>query len=229
VIDLAWDATEPDGAVSPSGTTAALLANQDWIQEALSAEHTFPGVLGSTAGQHLSGECGVVIRAVYASLGTPTYESSMGYATDRDSFYYWNGSAWIEADPFEPGTKAFFYQEAAPNGWTIDTAPDDTVVGLTSDGGGALTGTWIINGLTIDHTHTYSEVPYHTHPIYAGIDGVSIYFRWHVGGDLSDVYTTTSNSAGTAPPLTSDTTEASISGDATWRPAYTSAIMCTKD
>lgn len=74
------------------------------------------------------------------------------------------------------GNKAWFYQDAAPVGWTLDATPSDALLavkgGATYTTGGAQAGTWTqlnhthgIGSLTTpNHTHTDNfTTPAHTH------------------------------------------------------------------
>lgn len=80
----------------------------------------------------------------------------------------------LEANLTAPvGTKMYFYQAAAPNGWVIDAAPADSLLAVQggsaaySGTAGTLLGTWTPTSHTHtgpSHTHTISS---HTHTVAA--------------------------------------------------------------
>lgn len=231
---MAWDKDTPASGTTPSGSIQAVLDNWDWLQCTLSAEHTFPGTLGSTAGKHLSGECGVVKYDTYANIDALSdIEHSLAYATDKNSFYTNNGAGWDERGAFPSETKAYWYQATAPAGWTIVNGYDDCAVTITSGGagkdvGGTLSGSWNLSGLSRAHTHTYTEIPTHSHTCYGNDGGpdAGIYIRIHER-ITAYVYMWT-NLYGLATCTTQSST-ATLTGDATWRPAYAAVILCSKD
>ena len=65
------------------------------------------------------------------------------------------------------GTKMYFYQNAAPTGWTYDSAVVDRVLSVKGGSnaynanGGTEAGTWTQPG----HTLTTDEIPSHTHSV----------------------------------------------------------------
>ena len=65
---------------------------------------------------------------------------------------------------FPAGTVTYFYQAAAPTGWTIKDTVTDKVLSVKGGGqaynvaGGNTAGTWTVAGITVDsHTHTISN------------------------------------------------------------------------
>lgn len=120
---------------------------------------------------------------------------------------------------FESGTKMVFHQAAAPTGWTQDTALNDRVLRVVSGAGGANAGSWTVSGLS-------GTLPNHIHS--AGS------YKWTAGNveggsgdggvDGPGDVPITGNSGN---PTTNPTI--SIASDASWRPAYTDVIVCTKN
>ena len=114
---------------------------------------------------------------------------------------------------FDPGVKQYFYQAAAPTGWTIDTALGNAVLAVHgsssyagSGGGGEQRGTWT----QPDHDHTYSGTT----------DVWSSGLRDEGGG------------SNTATPAHSHTYNGTTDPDATvntWRPFANVGIIATKD
>lgn len=124
------------------------------------------------------------------------------------------------------GSKMLFYANTAPTGWTRDTntAFNDKPVFSTGDGTGGATGgnTWAIAGLTADsHTHTGTIAGF-TLGSTASTQGIT------AGSDAN-----VPNTAHTHQVNISHTTDGSgstgVSSAGTWRPPYSSWIVCTKD
>ena len=75
---------------------------------------------------------------------------------------------------FPAGTKAIFYQDTAPTGWTIENTLDDKLLFVTKGSGAGgqtggtahSTGTWTISGIAGgNHVLTIAEMPSHQHDI----------------------------------------------------------------
>lgn len=114
------------------------------------------------------------------------------------------------------GTKMWFYADAAPTGWTIDSTPSDALVGIkggsTYTTGGALAGTW-----TQTHTHTFT----HTHTV-----GYTTSYQVY-GNDLyGNQLTTNQNHTHTTD---SQSTATSGAPSQYLRPYSAVGIICTKD
>lgn len=107
--------------------------------------------------------------------GTPTYNQHIYYATDTDELWISKGTAgpsdWIKITGAPTGTiVAFFeadittlYGGACPTGWTRYTAldakfPKGAPTGVVSP---------LNSGGNLTHTHTYTEIPEHTHTVLA--------------------------------------------------------------
>jgi len=228
---MAWSNTVPSSAKSPSASTVDITSNWDWLGEALSAEHVSIQT-ANTAGRHLPGRCGVVKYGTQAAIAAlSNIEHAIGYATDVCSFYVNTGAAWTERSSWPSGTKAIFYQATAPLGWTIDTDATDKVVIITdaqggSETGGTTLGSWSISGITMNHRHSYTEIPNHTHNLscYGGFGATAISYYY-------TSLTTKSFNTSTVGDATCYTeySSAGIVTDGSWRPAYAKSIICTKN
>lgn len=226
---MAWDKNRPASGTTPSGSIQVVLDNWDWLQCTLSAEHTFPGVLGSTAGKHLSGECGVVKYGTYANIDALSdVEHSLAYATDKCSFYTNNGAGWDERGAFPTTTKVYWYQATAPAGWTIVNGYNDCAVTLTSGGdGGSSKGNWSLSGMSLaSHTHTYTKIPKHLHQL-KGADDHDFGNYYYI--DDKDGWISTYTEYTGKETCTTQSNVATLTGDAAWRPAYAAVILCSKD
>jgi len=122
------------------------------------------------------------------------------------------------------GTKAWFYQNTAPSGWTLDSTPADALLAVKGGSqaynvsGGNQAGTWT----QPDHTLTVDEMPSHTHGqkdacagsgnVCSGDYNISAYY----GGEIT-VFT---ESVGGG--------QAHNHGS-TYRPLAQVGIICTKD
>lgn len=229
---MAWEPNTPTGDTqSPSGSISYILDNWEWIQNSLSAEHTFPGTYGEDAGIHKPGECGIVKYDTYTNIDAiDDVEGALAFATDASTAHgFWvnEGTGWSQAGPFEPGTLVLFYMSAAPSGgWTIVDTYDDYLVKPASASGGSTSGSWNLDGWTVSHTHTYSTVIQHRHSFYYGFGVYSNRLVRRVGtitGTENIDYT------GTSGNLNTGSTTMTITGDGTWRPYYVCVIVCSKD
>ena len=99
----------------------------------------------------------------------PTYAATdigrILYVTGEDAFYFGTASAFElwGSDVIPAGTKMIFYQNTAPDGWTIDGTVAGSLIGIKGGSaaynvnGGQLAGTWT----QTTHRHTFSD-----HPLY---------------------------------------------------------------
>jgi len=73
--------------------------------------------------------------------------------------------AWLEQNGWEDGTKAIFFQAAAPTGWT-QVAQNDKIFRVTSGAGGGTGGTLGTNtNFTLAHRHSFASDPNHLHAL----------------------------------------------------------------
>lgn len=126
-------------------------------------------------------------------------------------------------------TKAWFYQNVAPTGWTIDATPADAVLAVKGGSnaynanGGTQAGTWT----QPNHDHTYNTVIAHTHPLGAGAgirvltSSGSLAYQEIVGSYDISSYSAT-GSTGSASGTTAGGATA-----ATYRPLGQIGIICT--
>lgn len=122
--------------------------------------------------------------------------------------------------PFESTTKMYFYQDTAPMGWTIDAAVADVCLAVKGGSqafnvsGGNLAGTWT----QPDHTLITSEIPAHSHNVYASTSAASTASLTYKGVDSNPVATSNTGGGG-----------AHNHGGATYRPYSAVGIIATKD
>jgi len=129
---------------------------------------------------------------------------------------------WKKFSAIESTSKVWFYQDTAPDGWTIDSTPSDSLLavkgGSTYTTGGTQAGTWT----QPDHALTESEMPSHTHAL---TNGTQVWrneggANTMAGGGSSTTATLTAGATG------SDT--AHNHGSA-YRPTAEVGIICSKD
>ncbi len=130
------------------------------------------------------------------------------------------------------GTKACFFQAAAPTNWTQDVSQNDKVFRVVSGAGGGSAGSWTLTGVTVDsHVLTITEIAAHGHNNQCGngsnppIAFTSSGPNNFGGGTLNDPWRTydsedTGGDGGHVHGLTSD---------GAWRPAYIDVLIATKD
>lgn len=104
------------------------------------------------------------------------------------------------ADPIPTGTVMLFYQNAAPDGWTISSALNDYALKIVSSSGGVTSGSVLYSTLfgrtaTDSHTLTTNEIPAHTHT-YSGIVGGGGTQLGTAGGAAISTYTSSSTGGG---------------------------------
>jgi len=125
---------------------------------------------------------------------------------------------------FPVGTKAIFFQAAAPTGWTQDVTQNDKVLRVVSGAGGGSAGSWTITGVTVDgHVLLVGEMPRHQHSTTA-VPGTTLNAG---GGAQREPFAAVSISSSFAGNDESHTH--GLTSDAAWRPAYIDVIICTKD
>ena len=98
---------------------------------------------------------------------------SIGNATKKAHYdLLFDNTIWLKANILEINTKAIFYKDIAPTGWTIQNTLNDKLLFITKGsaaggqvGGGAHSaGSWVISGIVGgDHALIESELPSHKH------------------------------------------------------------------
>lgn len=160
------------------------------------------------------------------------------------------GTEWIiktsKLHVIPPGTKMLFYQDTAPEGWTIDDTLNDKVVYITkgSAAGGQTggqahsTGNWTISGIsgsTDSHALSIDEMPvhshYHAHTIttWNNINSANTICMGGAGSSFPNAATTSYDSTTAGGGVGHSHTISSLSGNGNWRPAAYNCIICTKD
>lgn len=122
------------------------------------------------------------------------------------------------------GTRMLFVQAAAPTGWTLDASLNDRMLRINSASGGTSGGSWTISGCSVDaHTLSTAEMPSHSHvvgPFATGAPGA---------GGLGDTALAMETATGTSTLTGGGTGHVHpFTSDASWRPLYVNAIICTK-
>lgn len=199
----------------PDGATAAMstvdndirdfknrLINSFGLEHTLTGEHKIPR--GNTASRPVSPQT----DQIYINTQTGMIE-------------YYDGAVWQDAITLATaavpaGAKMWFYNNAAPSGWTFDSSLNDRVLSVTSTvgDGGATTGAWTISGLT---SAIGGAAGAHTPGVSLGTISVG-------GGVGTAVSNVTMQAVGTHTHAAG-----AISADGAWRPASARGIVCTKD
>jgi len=121
-------------------------------------------------------------------------------------------------------TKAWFYQNAAPTGWTVVTTSEALMGAKAASGtyttGGALTGSWTQS----DHTLETTEIPEHEHPGTVQSAGTGTNFSRYVGSQdegaaIVQCYPSSGSTGGAT----------GHNHGSTWRPYAYVNIQCSKD
>jgi len=134
-------------------------------------------------------------------------------------------------------TKAYFYQNTAPTGWTVDATPADAVLAVKGGAqaynanGGQLIGTWT----QLDHLHTTGDfsletahLAAHTHGSPHTNSGGSTFNGLNAGISAIDAYSTTTGSTGSGTAHNHGNSGNSAPAN-TWRPYASLGIICTLD
>lgn len=154
---MSWNAAKPAGSDSVRSSDDHIRANNDALEDALSRDHVFPGTMSVDAGNH------AVVQ--FKDQGADSSDTA-GYVKMWNNGGSLNlivpGGSVLSVVAFESGTKAWFYQDTAPEGWTIDATPADALLAVKGGtqafnvAGGTQAGSW-------SHYHTISNDGAHTH------------------------------------------------------------------
>lgn len=123
------------------------------------------------------------------------------------------------------GTKAVFFQAAAPTGWTQDTSVNDRVLRLVNSTGAGTGGSWTITGFAVQgHALTTDQIPSHTHTDNYMVS-TTAYFSGGTfqGYSIGPAGTTTTGATGGGQEHTHG-----IAHTPGWRPAYADVIVCSR-
>lgn len=176
----------------------------------------------------------------------PTVAATKGavYAKDvsgHSGLFFENDEALEMQLPFTSGTKMWFYQNAAPIGWTIDSTPADALLavkggtGKFNANGGTQAGSWTHLHATAAHTLTTAEMPAHTHSYTFTADyGTGSDCQYPAQAETlahTDVRASTSTGGGGSHTHSDVAGAKEATGDTagTWRPLAQLGIICTKD
>lgn len=143
------------------------------------------------------------------------------------------------------GTRAIFYQDTAPSGWTILNTLDDKLLYITkgsaaggqTGGGIHSSGSW--SGNTGSHTLTEAEIPSHKHYVASSEHASTgdylsattyVPFYSQQGGDTEYIFRTATTPATLGlSSLTGGGGSHTHTLDSAWRPAAYCAIICSKN
>jgi hypothetical protein len=133
----------------------------------------------------------------------------------------------------------YFYQNAAPTGWTLDSGVTDKVLAVKGGSnaydvnGGNTAGTWTQPNhthTTASHTLTVSEMPAHKHKVYNGETANSTYSNGGHAGTITlrtQDYTYTQQVGGGNAHSHGNTGNGATANS--WRPNGAVGIIATKD
>lgn len=166
----------------------------------------------------------------------PTWTSAdarrLIYESTNELLYYGGSAEWIQVlsdnEPEIPsGTNMWFYENAAPTGWTLVSVPSDSILGVKggstwTTGGVSPSGSWTVSGITVaDHVLTIPEMPAHTHGISRGDDDTEAGDGDNEPGAFGNIQST-STGGGLGH-------NHGVSQNGTWRPSTNVGIICIKD
>ncbi|RLB06410.1 MAG: hypothetical protein DRG83_00070 [Deltaproteobacteria bacterium] len=116
-----WDKNTPAGNDPIRLGDDEIRNMKDYLEDALSREHTFPGTYGSDAGKHLPGRIGVIFvgsTSQIESLPSPP-EGALAYDTLTRDLKRYNGSSWevlnINADTVDGAHAGTFLRRDGGN------------------------------------------------------------------------------------------------------------------
>jgi hypothetical protein len=130
-------------------------ANWAALEDAIARNHEFPGSEGSSAGEH-------TIIEIQDNGSDPSGSPNMIKLWYNSVLKMRIGNGGVFTVSIPSDTKMYFYENAAPTGWTYDSAVTDKVLAVKGGSqaynrnGGGTAGTWT----QPNHTHTG---PNHTH------------------------------------------------------------------
>lgn len=163
---MAFDATKPAGTTKIRLSDEEIRANWAALEDALARNHTFPGVLGSTAGEHSAFE-------LRDQTGDLTQESGL--------IKIWNNAGALKfiipggtarhLDAVPAGAIMIFGGASAPTGWTKKTDWTDNsmlvyTTGSTPAAGGSASPTSFTPVAAAEAAHTHTG-PSHYHSLSA--------------------------------------------------------------
>lgn len=143
-----------------------------------------------------------------------------------------NDGAVNVVSPIPSGTRMTFLQANVPVGWTHDASINDVVVRINGVSGGGTGGSWTLSGATTTGMLAQANLPNVNLPL-------TLLFNGGISASTGGTGTPALNSgspsqiAGTFAKLnggvTQTNTTLTITNDATWRPAYTDAVIGVKN
>jgi len=246
-----WNKDYPQGDTVGNLIDNDIRDTKDYLETALSHEHTFPGSYGSTSGKHSAGLGLVLCSSSNPEIGN----NALGFNTTSKRLYTSESDtltlvSLLSNEELPSGTRMLFFQSGAPTGWSIVTSFNDAVIWISSsaDKGGTIEGSWTITGFSgPSHTHTCT-LPQHKHETPIGNSGSEVGVPYHsdgvfgTSGSGNRVYqgsyregAQSGPTALTSPSFTgdssfeSDSASFDVSHDGSWRPKYITCIVGEKD
>jgi len=246
-----WNKNYPQGDTVGSLIDNDIRDTKDYLETALSHEHTFPGSYGSTSGEHAAGLALVLCSASNPEIG----DNALGFNTSSKRLYTSESGAltlvsFLSNEELPSGTKMLFFQSDAPVGWSMVTSFNDAVIWVNSSAakGGTVEGSWTITGFSgPSHTHTCT-LPQHKHQTPVGNSGAEVGIPYHSNGifgrgssgsysyrGLSREGAQPGSTGLTSPTFTGSSSFTSgassfdVSHDGSWRPKYITCIVGEKD
>lgn len=209
-----WDITKPGDNDLVRNYPVLARTDKTTLQSQLAIEHDLLDTAGVATGRHKFASGNTAARPATPPTGAIYVNTQLGVIEQ------WTGAAWASrATAIPAGTKMVFDQDAAPTGWTRDTAQNDKVIRLVS-GARADAGSWTISGLTANsHTHGVGTL------VTAGSVGSGSFSNDGAAGPTpaQEGHThTISGSTGTA-------SAAGVTHAPGWRPLHHDMIVATKD
>lgn len=179
------------------------------------SEHTVTAAAGLSAGTVQSALEALAASATGFTTSLATTNSNLSALTTTVNTIN------TQKPRMDVGTRALFYQAAAPTGWTLVTSVNDRVLRVSSTAGGGTGGNWTITGLVVQgHALTEAQLPAHTH------GGVMVPAGNGIGppGGGNNLGTAGSTSA----TGSGQTHSHGITHDGNWRPAYADVIIAER-
>lgn len=154
---MGWDVTTPASTDDLRQGDNVIREFKQALDDAFNSSGVFPVSAGSPEFQYRGGKGDTASRPTSG-------EGGFYFDTDKNDFLRDTGSGWERiAHVLASGTKAVFYQSAAPTGWTIETGHNERLLNISESAGGTDSGSWsatqnTTSGASHDHDYVRSIV-----------------------------------------------------------------------